>query len=260
MSDYQQTLEWLYALEAAKGMDFKLERVTLALHRFGNPQRRFPSFHVAGTNGKGSVAAMLHAILVAAGYRTGLYTSPHLVNLTERIRVDCDEITPDEVVGLTTEIQRVATSGGIELTFFEFLTVMSFVHFARQQIDVGVIEVGLGRPPRRDQCHRSGDRRDHDHRSGSYRVAGRVYRCCRGGERWYHQATSGCCPRWTLVGRRPRCCGDWRRNGSRRCWTPAGTTGCRLMGGWTSRASGGVYPGLRWDSVAPFSGKTRGRR
>ena len=144
MSDYQRTLEWLYALEAAKGMDFKLERVTLALQRFGNPHRRFPSFHVAGTNGKGSVAAMLHAVLVAAGYRVGLYISPHLVSLTERIRVDGEEITPAAVVSLTTEIQRVATSGGIELTFFEFLTVMAFVHFARQQITVGVIEVGLG--------------------------------------------------------------------------------------------------------------------
>lgn len=144
MSDYQRTLEWLYALEAAKGMDFKLERVTLALQRFGNPHRRFPSFHVAGTNGKGSVAAMLHAILVAAGYRVGLYISPHLVSLTERIRVDRDEISPAEVVSLTTDIQRVATSGGIELTFFEFLTVMAFVYFARQQVEVGVIEVGLG--------------------------------------------------------------------------------------------------------------------
>ena len=81
MTEYQRTLEWLYALEAAKGMDFKLERVALALQRLGDPQRALPSLHIAGTNGKGSVAAMLHAMLGAAGYRVGLYTSPHLVEL-----------------------------------------------------------------------------------------------------------------------------------------------------------------------------------
>ena len=98
MTEYQRTIEWLYALEAAKGMDFKLERVALALQRLGDPQRRFPSLHIAGTNGKGSVAAMLHAVLSAAGYTVGLYTSPHLVDLTERIRVGGAAIAQDAVV------------------------------------------------------------------------------------------------------------------------------------------------------------------
>jgi dihydrofolate synthase/folylpolyglutamate synthase len=144
MTEYRRTLEWLYALEAAKGMDFKLERVALALHRLGDPHRRFPSLHIAGTNGKGSVAAMLHAVLGAAGYRVGLYTSPHLVELTERIRVGAAEIERAEVVHLTAEIRATATARGIDLTFFEFLTVMAFLHFARGGVDAAVVEVGLG--------------------------------------------------------------------------------------------------------------------
>src|SRR5579862_831920 len=92
MTEYDRTVEWLYALEAARGMDFKLERVSLTLQRLGDPQRRFPVLHVAGTNGKGSVAAMMHAVLCAAGYRVGLYTSPHLIELTERIRIGAEEI------------------------------------------------------------------------------------------------------------------------------------------------------------------------
>lgn len=144
MTEYERTIAWLYGLEAAKGMDFKLERVALALQRLGDPQRRFPTLHVAGTNGKGSVAAMLHAILTAAGYRVGLYTSPHLSRLTERVRVGLEEeIYPADVVCLTREIQRV-TSGGIQLTFFELMTVMAFAYFHQRAIDVGVIEVGLG--------------------------------------------------------------------------------------------------------------------
>ena len=144
MIEYQRTLEWLYALEAAKGMDFKLERVALALQRLGDPHRRYPSLHIAGTNGKGSVAAMLHAMLAAAGYRTGLYTSPHLVELTERIRVNADDITRPDVVALAAEIRAATAGRGIDLTFFEILTVMAFLHFASRAVDVAVVEVGLG--------------------------------------------------------------------------------------------------------------------
>ncbi|MGH7788950.1 MAG: bifunctional folylpolyglutamate synthase/dihydrofolate synthase, partial [Candidatus Binatia bacterium] len=144
MTEYERTLEWLFALEAAKGMDFKLERVALALERLGHPQRRFASLHVAGTNGKGSVAAMLHAMLAAGGYRVGLYTSPHLVELGERIRVDDRDIGRGEVVGLSDEIRAAVTGRGIDLTFFEFLTVLAFLYFARSGVEVAVVEVGLG--------------------------------------------------------------------------------------------------------------------
>jgi dihydrofolate synthase / folylpolyglutamate synthase len=142
--EYADVVAWLYALDAAKGMDFKLERVTLALKNLGDPHRAYPVLHIAGTNGKGSVAAMLHAMYVAGGYRVGLYTSPHLVSLTERIRVGDQPIGEADVVTLARDIQAAATVCGIELTFFEFLTVMAFLHFARCRVDVAVVEVGLG--------------------------------------------------------------------------------------------------------------------
>ncbi|MEO8601618.1 MAG: folylpolyglutamate synthase/dihydrofolate synthase family protein [bacterium] len=144
MTDYQRTLDWLYALEAAKGMDFKLERVTLTLDRLGNPQHRYQALHVAGTNGKGSVAAILDSVLRAAGRRVGLYTSPHLSDLTERIQVDGVSVARPEVVALADEVRLAGASRGIDLTFFEFLTVMAFLHFARAGIEVAVVEVGLG--------------------------------------------------------------------------------------------------------------------
>jgi dihydrofolate synthase / folylpolyglutamate synthase len=144
MSAYAETLAWLYGLDAARGMDFKLERVALALAALGDPQRQYPCLHIAGTNGKGSVAAMLHAMLLAAGRRPGLYTSPHLVRFTERIRLGAEDITENEVVELTREIRTAATVRGIELTFFEFITVLAFLAFARHRVDSAVVEVGLG--------------------------------------------------------------------------------------------------------------------
>jgi dihydrofolate synthase/folylpolyglutamate synthase len=144
MSAYSDTIAWLYSLETARGMDFKLERVALALTALGEPQRQYPCVHIAGTNGKGSVAAILHAILLAAGRRVGLYTSPHLVRFTERIRIGADEITETEVVTLTREIRSAATARGVDLTFFEFVTVIAFLAFARRGVDSAVIEVGLG--------------------------------------------------------------------------------------------------------------------
>lgn len=142
MTDYQRTLDWLYALEAAKGMDFKLERIALALGRLGDPHRAAPVLHVAGTNGKGSVVALLDAMLRAAGQCVGRYTSPHLVELGERIAVDGTPLGREAIVALADEVRAAAS--GIELTFFEFLTVMAFVHFARARVDVAVVEVGLG--------------------------------------------------------------------------------------------------------------------
>ena len=142
--EYAQVLASLYALEAAKGMDFKLERVTLTLRNVGNPHHQFASLHIAGTNGKGSVAAMLHAMFSAGGYRVGLYTSPHLVSFTERIRVGSECISPQEVVDLARAIRDAGPVRGIDLTFFEFVTAMAFLHFARRHVELAVVEVGLG--------------------------------------------------------------------------------------------------------------------
>ena len=143
MDSYSETLNRIYNLRGGV-IDLRLDRMDQALSLFDHPEKKFPSFHIAGTNGKGSTAAMLHRILSQSGYRVALYTSPHLVSFTERIRIGDEEIAPNEVVALADEIWDRTTAGKVSLTFFEFITVMAFVYFARHAIDVGVIEVGLG--------------------------------------------------------------------------------------------------------------------
>ena len=143
MDKYSATLERIYNLRGGM-IDLRLDRMDQALALFDHPEKEFPSIHIAGTNGKGSTSAMLHSILSGAGYRTALYTSPHVVSFTERIRVDGDEVTRDEVVELAEEVQRRTETANVPLTFFEFVTVMAFVYFGRRQIDVAVVEVGLG--------------------------------------------------------------------------------------------------------------------
>lgn len=143
MKSYNDSLEFLYGLRGG-GIDLGLNRVARALELFENPQSRFAAFHVAGTNGKGSTAAMLHQVLSASGYLVGLYTSPHLDAFNERIRVADRAITEEEVLGLIAEVWNRTVKADIALTFFEFVTVMALVHFARQRVDVAVVEVGLG--------------------------------------------------------------------------------------------------------------------
>ena len=143
MDSYSETLERIYNLRGGM-IDLRLDRMERALALFDHPENKFPSLHIAGTNGKGSTSAILHRILSLAGYRTGLYTSPHLVSFTERMRVGDDEIAPDEVVGLADEVHQRINEAAVALTFFEFVTVMALVYFARQKVDVAVVEVGLG--------------------------------------------------------------------------------------------------------------------
>ena len=143
MDSYSETLDRIYNLRGGV-IDLRLDRMERALVLFNHPEKTFPSFHIAGTNGKGSTAAMLHRILCLGGYRTALYTSPHLVSFTERIRIGDREISPDEVVALAEEVWRRTLTADVALTFFEFVTVMAFVYFARQGVDVAVVEVGLG--------------------------------------------------------------------------------------------------------------------
>ena len=144
MSAYDETLAYLSGLEVSAGWDLKLERMRAALARRGNPEARWPALHVAGTNGKGSTAAMVDAVLTAAGYRTGLYTSPHLVDFTERIRIGGRTIPRETVVESVAALRADLGAAGIGLTHFEFATLIAFEWFARVGIDVGVIEVGLG--------------------------------------------------------------------------------------------------------------------
>ena len=143
MASYSETLDYIFNLRGGE-IDLRLHRVERVLSLFGHPERRYPAFHIAGTNGKGSVAAMLHRILAAEGYRVALYTSPHVVSFTERIRVGDQEISQEEVVELAEEIKRRSAKEGVGLTFFEFVTVMALVYFARRKVEVAVVEVGLG--------------------------------------------------------------------------------------------------------------------
>ncbi len=143
MASYSETLERIYNLRGGE-IDLRLDRMDLALSLFNHPEKKFPSFHIAGTNGKGSTAAMLHRILSLAGYRTALYTSPHLVSFTERMRIDDSEISPDAVTELAEEVRVTTAAANVSLTFFEYITVMAFIYFARQKIEVAVVEVGLG--------------------------------------------------------------------------------------------------------------------
>ena len=143
MDTYSETLQKIYNLRGGM-IDLRLDRVRRALAIFDHPENTFPSIHIAGTNGKGSTAAMLHCILSGAGYRTALYTSPHLVSFTERIRIDGDVITREDVVAIAEEIEQQTAAVDVPLTFFEFVTVMAFVYFARHRADVAVVEVGLG--------------------------------------------------------------------------------------------------------------------
>jgi len=133
----------------AEGPRFGIDRMRLLAAALGHPERAVPCLHVAGTNGKGSVSAMLDAILRAAGWRTGMYTSPHLVHIGERVQVDRHPLTEEEIIAYATELEPVAErlaarDPGDAPAFFELMTAMAFLQFARKGCDVSVIEVGLG--------------------------------------------------------------------------------------------------------------------
>lgn len=137
---YEETLNHIYSLRRF-GIRPGLGRIATLLERLGNPQERLRVVHVAGTNGKGSTAAFLASIMTAGGYRTGLFTSPHLTRFTERIRIDGTEISEDEVCRLTERVMAVAPEG---TTFFEMVTAMTLLHFAGEQVDIAILEAGMG--------------------------------------------------------------------------------------------------------------------
>ncbi|MBI4379768.1 MAG: bifunctional folylpolyglutamate synthase/dihydrofolate synthase [candidate division NC10 bacterium] len=174
---YSQAIAYLYGLQRF-GVKLGLESIARLLQAVGDPHRRVPSILIGGTNGKGSTAAFLASILQAAGYRIGLYTSPHLLDFTERIRVDGQGISSIEVARLTDELRSLVTAlfpepqtphlgprtsdpaprtshlapctshpaprTSSHPTFFEVTTALAFLHFARTKVDFAVIEVGLG--------------------------------------------------------------------------------------------------------------------
>lgn len=121
-----------------------LSRIRALLEAVGNPHKQFRAVHIAGTNGKGSVAVMLASVLQRAGYCVGLYTSPHLLSYCERIQIDQTPIAEREFAQLADELMPIAASMTDTPTQFEFLTAMAFLYFARQKVDIAVIEVGIG--------------------------------------------------------------------------------------------------------------------
>jgi dihydrofolate synthase/folylpolyglutamate synthase len=140
MDSYPQVLEKNFALAKARGMNRSLTNIENFCKIYNNPERAFPTIHVAGTNGKGSVCTKIAACLQAEGYKTGLYTSPHISTFRERIQVDKQMISEKEFSSLMSEI----TQHNIPATFFEIATFLAFLHFQRMGVDVAVIETGLG--------------------------------------------------------------------------------------------------------------------
>ncbi|MDH4233254.1 MAG: bifunctional folylpolyglutamate synthase/dihydrofolate synthase, partial [Nitrospirota bacterium] len=141
---YGDTIEYLYGLQQ-HGMKFGLDNIKRLMSALGEPQKSFFSIHVAGTNGKGSTSAMIESLLRTKGVRTGLFTSPHLVSFTERIRVNGQEISEDEVIALADEVRQVVSGpGDFSPTFFEVVAAMAFLYFRKMQVQWAVVEVGMG--------------------------------------------------------------------------------------------------------------------
>lgn len=140
MSD-NHAIEYLFSLSTL-GWKLGLDTIREMLRELGNPQNRYRTIHVAGTNGKGSTCAMIESILRAAGYKTGLYTSPHLVYAGERIRCNGQAINKEELVAYIHLITPLIEK--YRCTFFEALTAIAFRYFADQRVEIAVIEVGLG--------------------------------------------------------------------------------------------------------------------
>lgn len=140
--DFKAALTYLDKFQF-HGFRLGLERITSILNALGNPEKNYPCLHVAGTNGKGSVCAIIASILHAAGYKTGLYTSPHLSSLIERFKIGNIMISEEE---LTEQIWRIRdlVKKGYELSYFEFTTAIAMVWFAEHRTDLAVFETGLG--------------------------------------------------------------------------------------------------------------------
>ncbi|MBN7816187.1 bifunctional folylpolyglutamate synthase/dihydrofolate synthase [Algoriphagus pacificus] len=146
--NYQQTLDYLFnalpMFQRVGASAFKkdLSNTQALCKHLGNPEKKFKSVHVAGTNGKGSTSHSLASILQSAGYKTGLYTSPHLKSFTERIRINGIEIPEDEVVLFVRENKQFLED--LKPSFFEMTVGMAFWYFAKEQVDIAIVEVGMG--------------------------------------------------------------------------------------------------------------------
>src|SRR4029077_8531086 len=155
--NYEDAVRYLLALGSelaaptqAAAAKFDLENITILAERLSRPDRAYPSSHIAGTNGKGSTAEFLESILRHAGFRTGLYTSPHLEKINERMRVNFEEISDEAFAQAFTRvralIEELLAAGKLRVhpTYFECVTAMAFEYFAKSRVEFGVFEVGLG--------------------------------------------------------------------------------------------------------------------
>ncbi|MGJ8652059.1 MAG: bifunctional folylpolyglutamate synthase/dihydrofolate synthase [Opitutaceae bacterium] len=148
MPNYTETRDYLYGLKN-QGSKYGIDRMRLFVKSLGHPERKFPSIHVAGTNGKGSTCAMLEAIYRDNGYRTGFFNSPHLVHQGERVQVNRQILSHADIVTYTEQLRPVAEACGKEdpdnhPSFFEFMVAMAFLRFAEAKVDIALLETGLG--------------------------------------------------------------------------------------------------------------------
>jgi dihydrofolate synthase/folylpolyglutamate synthase len=139
--NYQETLDFLFSIEKF-GIKLGLERIREYLDKLGNPHHQYPSIHIAGTNGKGSTAAMIQSILTSAGYKVGLLTSPHLVDFAERMRIGYRNCESNYIVNFVKKNRELMNE--IPVSFFEITTAMAFQYFADKEVDAAVVEVGMG--------------------------------------------------------------------------------------------------------------------
>jgi dihydrofolate synthase/folylpolyglutamate synthase len=137
--NYNETLDYIHSL-GNFSLPPTLDRIKTVLKKLGNPQKRIKAIHIAGTNGKGSVSAMMASVFKEAGYKTGLFISPYIIEFTERIQINGEYIKKESLCEFA---QRVKETG-IALTEFEFITALAFLYFAEQKIDILICETGLG--------------------------------------------------------------------------------------------------------------------
>ena len=141
--DYKEALEYIDGV-AWFGSKPGLSRVTELLHALGDPQNRLKFVHIAGTNGKGSCAAMLASVLKTAGYKTGLFTSPYLYRFNERMQINGEEIGNDALADIVTRVSIPAEKMEDHPTEFELMTAAAMLWYAEEDCDIVVLEVGLG--------------------------------------------------------------------------------------------------------------------
>jgi dihydrofolate synthase / folylpolyglutamate synthase len=139
---YQESIDYLFGLQKY-GIKFGLNCTKNILIRLGNPHRRLRCIHIAGTNGKGSTAAMLSSMLKQQGLRVGLYTSPHLVRFTERFRINDKEVSPERIIEVFRHVRQVIDDAEPP-TFFEAVTAMAFQYFAEEEVEWAIVEAGMG--------------------------------------------------------------------------------------------------------------------